>query len=65
MEAMCHTLRERKSKFWIRERANEKGTCGKEKVGRNFSLESSGSIRWGERKNEGKKKREKKRKNNQ
>ena len=33
-------------------------TCGKEKVGRNFPLESSGSFRWGEGKKEETKKKE-------
>ena len=42
MEAMCHTLRGR--------------TCDKEKVERNFSLKSSGSIRWERRGKEGKEK---------
>ena len=48
MEAMCHTLRERKSKSLDKvrekknkkkedkERKNEEGTCGKEESGKKF-----------------------------
>ena len=52
------------SSLWIRYRkkANEEGTCGKEKVGGYFPLESSGSIRWERREKGGKKKKEKKKK---
>ena len=49
--AMCHNLRERKSKFWIRsgKKAKEKETSGKEKVGEDFPLESSWDKSSGER----------------
>ena len=60
--AMCHNLRERKSKFWITsgKKANEKETSGKEKVGEDFPLESSWNKSSGEREEKGGK--EKKRK---
>ena len=64
MEAMCHTPRERKSKSLdkIRKKANEEVTCGKEKKGRNFPLESTCNNSVGEGKMERKKRKERKRK---
>ena len=58
MEAMCHTPRERKSKFLIRSRmrANEEGTCGKERWDEISHLNQVGTIRWGEKKKRGKEK---------
>ena len=68
MEAMCHTLRERKSKSLDKgircEKIKQmrKGHVARRKVGGIFHLNQVGTIRWESRENEGKKKKEKKRK---
>ena len=75
MEAMCHTPRERKSKYLDKvrerktknkenkERKNEEGTCGKEEGGRKFpTLIKLDQIRWGEEEKGGKEKERKEKK---